>query len=88
MCETHCRCTWEAADTVDAKHVKDYERRLELRVGGKARARALKLPLALPNYVPPGMELKDYQHDGAPCSHLHLHMCCFCSSADAATCIT
>lgn len=49
---------------MDARHAKDYQRRLELRAGGAGRKKPLKLPLGLPAYVPPGMQLKDYQMEG------------------------
>ncbi len=57
---------------MDGKHLKDFERRLEVRACGKASVNAPKLPLALPSYVPPGMELKDYQIEGVHSRH----MCC------------
>lgn len=59
-----CRCTWEAADSVDAKHVKEYRQRLGLRASGKAKSKALELPLQLAPYVPPKLVLKDYQIEG------------------------
>lgn len=57
-------CTWEAADTVDAKHINEYHQRLDLRVSGQMRSTELPLPLELAAYVPPDLLLKDYQIEG------------------------
>lgn len=69
----HCRCTWEAADSVDAKFVKEYRKRLGIRATAEAKAKAphLQLPLQLQSYVPPKLLLKDYQIDGGACYVLH-----------------
>ena len=48
-----------------SKHVKQYRKRLALRAGGRKGAKPLELPTELVPYVPPGMQLKDYQIEGA-----------------------
>lgn len=58
------RCTWEAADTVDAEHINEYRKRLDLRVSEQARSTELQLPLELATYVPQKLLLKDYQIEG------------------------
>jgi hypothetical protein len=58
---------------VDAKFVKEYRKRLGIRVTAEANAKAphLPLPLQLQSYVPPKLLLKDYQIDGEACYVLH-----------------